>query len=44
MKLFATAKRRISLNTRLSVGVAAVVLATTFIIATVALHLSLIHI
>ncbi|OEZ31428.1 sensor domain-containing diguanylate cyclase [Variovorax boronicumulans] len=39
MKLFATAKRRISLNTRLSVGVAAVVLATTFIIATVALHL-----
>lgn len=39
MKFFATGKPRISLNTRLSVGVAAIVLATTFIIATVALHL-----
>ncbi len=39
MKFFATGKPRISLNTRLSVGVAAIVLATTFIIATLALHL-----
>ena len=39
MKIFANGKPRISLNTRLSVGVAAIVLATTFIIATVALHL-----
>jgi hypothetical protein len=31
--------RRISLNTRLSLGVAAVVLAATFAIATIALHL-----
>ncbi|RIX77694.1 sensor domain-containing diguanylate cyclase [Acidovorax cavernicola] len=39
MKFFANGKPRISLNTRLSVGVAVVVLATTFGIATVALHL-----
>ncbi|PIF74767.1 sensor protein [Variovorax sp. 54] len=39
MKFFANGKTRISLNTRLSVGVAAIVLATTFGIATVALHL-----
>lgn len=32
-------KRRLSLNTRLSLGVAAVVLAATFAIATIALHL-----
>lgn len=39
MKIFATGKPRISLNTRVSAGVAAIVLATTFLIATLALHL-----